>query len=104
MQISEILKGLEEIINTFEDLPKDCYNEDENSNNLIDFNALLSQYTEEFPVPGKFKRYFTSEINTNLSNEEKKKKIVIKYISNWRTVFMNNGFNNYRFLDVEEIK
>ena len=57
----------------------------------LEIQLLVSEYT----IPKNFKEYFTKEINNNLSDEQKKKKVLIKYIGDWKVIFINNGFDNY---------
>lgn len=39
------------------------------------------------------------ELNTNLTKEQKKEKILRRYIGNHRYIIENNGFNEYRIID-----
>ena len=45
-----------------------------------------------------------SELNTNLTKEERKKKFLYKAIGNNVYFFENLGFNEYRFIRKEPIK
>ena len=45
-----------------------------------------------------------SELNTHLTQEERGKKIVSKRIGNYLYVFINYGFNNYKFVDKIKLK
>jgi hypothetical protein len=44
------------------------------------------------------KAQITSELNTNLTNTERKKKFVARAIGNYYYKARNNGFNNYKFI------
>ena len=79
--------------------------EDELKSFGIDIDELeLQLLIVEYTIPQKFKSYFAKEIRNNLSDEQKKKRVLIKYIGNWKVIFINNGFDKYKFLDIEEIK
>ncbi len=43
------------------------------------------------------------ELNNNLSREERKKKIVVRAIGNYRYTVKNNGFNDYEIIRKEKI-
>ncbi|MBM6985416.1 MAG: DUF1073 domain-containing protein [Acidaminococcaceae bacterium] len=45
-----------------------------------------------------------SELNTNLSKEERKEKILFKGIGNYVYVIINKGFNDYQIIGREELK
>ena len=45
-----------------------------------------------------------SELNTHLTTEERGKKISSKRIGNYLYVFINHGFNNYKFIDKIKLK
>lgn len=44
------------------------------------------------------------ELNTNLTNEQKKEKILRRYIGNHRYIIENNGFNEYRIIGKNDIE
>ena len=44
------------------------------------------------------KARITSEFNTNLTNKERKKKIISRYVGNYYYKAKNNGFNDYKFI------
>lgn len=41
----------------------------------------------------------THELNTHMSKEDRNRKIVRKCVGNYMYTFINNGFDNYIFLD-----
>lgn len=45
------------------------------------------------------KARITSEFNTNLTNKERKKKYIKRFVDNYYYKAKNNGFNNYEFLE-----
>ena len=44
-----------------------------------------------------------SELNTHLSDEQRKQKVVTKAIGNYNYTIENNGFDNYRIIGKEDI-
>jgi len=42
------------------------------------------------------------ELNTNLTNEQREKKILTRYIGKYRYRIENNGFNEYRIIGKDE--
>lgn len=47
--------------------------------------------------------YITHELNTNLTNRERKSKVIRRAIGDYVYTVKNNGFNNYNFLKKEKI-
>ena len=47
--------------------------------------------------------YVMSELNTHLSDEQRKQKVVTKAIGNYNYTIENNGFDNYRIIGKEDI-
>ncbi|MCR5265179.1 MAG: hypothetical protein K6E29_01125 [Cyanobacteria bacterium RUI128] len=106
--IGQLLEKLAEVEQRLEISDKTGYNEDVEDDLKalgIDTDALeLQLLVCDLTTPDSLKKRLTSEINTHMSDEQKKEKIVVKYIGDWKVIFINNGFDNYKFLDIEEIK
>lgn len=43
------------------------------------------------------------ELNTNLTKEQRNKKVITKYIGNYKYTIQNRGFNEYRIINKREI-
>ena len=43
------------------------------------------------------------ELNTNLTNEQRQQKHIHKAVGNYFYTVINNGFNNYKIIDKEDI-
>lgn len=60
------------------------------SRNVKDYNTVVLSKNEYAHV--------MSELNTNLSDEQRKKKVITKAIGDFCYTIENNGFNNYRII------
>lgn len=47
--------------------------------------------------------HVVSEVNTNLTNEERKKNILVKPVGDYYYTFINKGFNDYIIIGKKEI-
>ena len=70
--------------------------------NLQLFARKSSDY-ETVHLPADEYATVMHEINTNLSAEDRSKKVVTKAIGDYLYTFENNGFDNYRILDKNPI-
>ena len=61
----------------------------------FDFEPLFLPLTEYAHV--------VSEINTNLTNEERKKNVLVKPVGDCYYTFINKGFNDYIIIGKKEI-
>lgn len=59
---------------------------------------------EEIPIASNEKEMVRKALNTDLTPEERKKKVIVRSIRNWRYTVINNGFDDYTVIDVEDLK
>ncbi len=57
---------------------------------------------EEIPIAKNEKEMVRHALNNDLTPEERKKKIIVRSIRNWRYTIINNGFDDYTIIDVED--
>lgn len=66
-------------------------------------DKIRKRTRKEVKLPKEEYARVMSELNTNLSKEERKKKHIMKAIGNHLYTVENNGFNNYRIVSKMEI-
>ena len=59
---------------------------------------------EPIVLPSGEYAYVISEINTNLTKEERKKSILVKPIGDYYYTFINKGFNDYIIIGKSRIE
>lgn len=69
----------------------------------LQFFAKSSKDYKSIVLPKDEYAHIMSELNTHLSNEQRKQKVVTKAIGNYVYTIENNGFDNYRIIGKEEI-
>ena len=79
-------------------------NSSNNETNLSKYDNISYSQFEEIPISKNEKEMVRKALNTDLTAEERKKKIVVRSIRNWRYTVINNGFDDYTIIDVEDIE
>lgn len=69
----------------------------------LQFFASDSKDYDTIFLPKEEYAKIISEFNTNMSDKQRKQKVVTKAIGNYYYTIENNGFNNYRVIDKEPI-
>lgn len=69
----------------------------------LQFFAKSSKDYETVVLPKDEYAHVMSELNTHLSDEQRKQKVVTKAIGNYNYTIENNGFDNYRIIGKEDI-
>lgn len=64
---------------------------------------IIKQTRKEIELPTDEYAMVLRELNTNLTAEQRKKRIVRKYIGNYLYTVINNGFNEYKIIGKDSI-
>lgn len=79
-------------------------NSSKSEKNLSKYDKIGYSQFEEIPIAKNEKEMVRKALNTDLTSEERKKKIIVRNIRNWKYKVINNGFDDYTIIDVEEIE
>ena len=69
----------------------------------INYDKVKNRQRKPIHLPKEEYAQVMHELNTNLTPEQRKKKVIKKYIGNYLYTFKNNGFNEYKPINKREI-
>lgn len=87
-----------ELVKAFEILKTNKVKDGIITDNLKKVKAYKSSDFETIILPKQEYAHVMSELNTNLSKEQRRQSVVSKAIGNYVYIVENNGFNNYRII------
>lgn len=68
------------------------------------YDKIKNKPRKEIQLPKEEYAQVIHELNTNLTKEQKKEKILSRFIGDYRYLIENNGFNEYRIIGKDDIK